>query len=206
MDLATRRRAEGSPRDVRGFGSCERQFRRREPTEPTTMPALSIKSRNTKSAAPKKGSAQSKTASRRKVTSPAANAKKPTRSVESKTERVAAAKTHAPEPTRGGQHRRDDAGDRLAAAQRARVPGGHGEKEARLFANILEAQRGRSPLPHRNAARPVRWKNGRSMSQRRSHGSRIPASEETTNTQRFEADSLADETVSGEPVSPCYSL
>ena len=29
----------------------------------------------------------------------------------------------------------------------------------------------------------------------------IPASEETTNTQRFEADSLADETVSGEPVS-----
>ena len=33
------------------------------------MSSLSIKSRNTKSAAPKKGSAQSKTASRRKVTS-----------------------------------------------------------------------------------------------------------------------------------------
>src|ERR1700724_1206232 len=58
-----------------------------------TMSTLSIKSRNTKSAAPKKGSAQSKTASRRKVTSPAANAKRPTRSVESKTERGAAAKT-----------------------------------------------------------------------------------------------------------------
>src|ERR1700676_1696951 len=58
-----------------------------------TMSTLSIKFWNTKSAAPKKGSAQSKTASRRKVTSPAANAKKPTRSVESKTERVAAAKT-----------------------------------------------------------------------------------------------------------------
>jgi hypothetical protein len=59
-----------------------------------TMSSLSIKSRNTKSAAaPKKGSPQSKTASRRKVTSPAANAKKPTRSVESKAERVAAAKT-----------------------------------------------------------------------------------------------------------------
>ena len=57
------------------------------------MSTLSIKSRNTKSAAPKKGSAQSKTASRRKVTSPAANAKKPTRSVESNAERVAAAKT-----------------------------------------------------------------------------------------------------------------
>src|ERR1700676_1393416 len=34
----------------------------------------------------------------------------------------------------------------------------------------------------------------------------IPASEETTNTQRFEADSLADETVSGEPVSGANSL
>ena len=65
------------------------------------MSTLSIKSRNTKSAAPKKGSAQSKTASRRKVTSPAANAKKPTRSVKSKTERVAAAKTplRADEPS-----------------------------------------------------------------------------------------------------------
>ncbi len=156
-----------------------------------TMSTLSIKSRNTKSAAPKKGSAQSKTASRRKVTSPAANAKKPTRSVELKAERVAAAKTlrKADEPRaervtkqervltmlssiRRGQHRRNDAGDRLAAAQRARVPGGHGEKEARLFAHILEAQRGRSPLPHRNAARSLTWKNGRSMSQRRSCGSR----------------------------------
>ena len=46
-----------------------------------------------KSAAPKKGSAQSKTASRRKVTSPAANAKRPTRYLKSKTEQVAAAKT-----------------------------------------------------------------------------------------------------------------
>jgi hypothetical protein len=54
------------------------------------MSTLSIKSRNTKSAAPKKGRAQSKTASRRKVTSPAANAKKTTRSVESKAERAAA--------------------------------------------------------------------------------------------------------------------
>ena len=123
------------------------------------MSTLSIKSRNTKSAAPKKGSAQSKTASRRKVTSPAANAKRPTRSVGSKVERVAAAKTlrKADEPkvarltkqervltllksTRRGQHRRDDAGDRLAAAQRARVPGGHGEKEARFPADIIQAQ------------------------------------------------------------------
>ena len=52
------------------------------------MSTLSIKSRNTKSAAPKKGSAQSKTASRRKVTSPAANAK-------TKAKRVVAANTPA---------------------------------------------------------------------------------------------------------------
>ena len=55
------------------------------------MSSLSIaKSRNLESATPKKGSAQSKTATRRKVTSPAANAKKPPRSVESKAERAAA--------------------------------------------------------------------------------------------------------------------
>jgi hypothetical protein len=34
----------------------------------------------------------------------------------------------------------------------------------------------------------------------------IPASEETTNTQRFEADSLADEPVNGEPVCGSNSL
>ncbi len=38
--------------------------------------------------------------------------------------------------------------------------------------NILEAQRGRSPLPHRNAARSLTWIKRRSMSQRRSCGSR----------------------------------
>jgi hypothetical protein len=54
------------------------------------MLTVSIKFRNTKSTAPKKGSAQSKTASRRKVT---ATPKKPTRSVESNAARVAAAKT-----------------------------------------------------------------------------------------------------------------
>ena len=58
------------------------------------MSSLShAKSRNMKSAAPKKGSAKSKAASRRKVTSPAAAPKKPLRSVKSKAERVAAAKT-----------------------------------------------------------------------------------------------------------------
>jgi hypothetical protein len=57
------------------------------------MSTLSIKSQNPKSAAPKKGSAQSKTASRRKVPSTTATPKKSPRSVESKAERVAAGKT-----------------------------------------------------------------------------------------------------------------
>jgi hypothetical protein len=57
------------------------------------MSTLSIKSWNTKSPAPKKGSAKSKTASRRKVTSAAAAVNKTPRSVESKAVRVAAAKT-----------------------------------------------------------------------------------------------------------------
>jgi hypothetical protein len=37
VDLLARRRAEGSPREVRGFGSCERQFRRREPRSPNDV-------------------------------------------------------------------------------------------------------------------------------------------------------------------------
>ena len=139
------------------------------------MSTLSIeKSRNLESPAPKKGSAKSHEPSRRKVTSAVAAANKTPRSVESKAARVAAAKTpvKADKPQiervtkqervltllsrpQGGQSRRDDADDRLAAAQRARVPGGHGEKEARFFADIIEAQRWRSPLPRRNAARSL---------------------------------------------------
>ena len=57
------------------------------------MSTLSIKSRNTKSAAPKKGIAKSTAPRRRKATSATIIAKKPPRSVLSKSERVAAAKT-----------------------------------------------------------------------------------------------------------------
>src|SRR5436309_3079445 len=49
VDWATRRRTEGSPRDLRGFGSCERQFRRRETTEPKPMSTLSLKKSGTRS-------------------------------------------------------------------------------------------------------------------------------------------------------------
>ena len=156
------------------------------------MSSLSVaKSPNPKSAAPKKGSAQSKTASRRKVTSPAANAKKPTRSVESKAERVAAAKTlrKADEPKVERVTKQERVLTLLSQSEGASIEemmqatdwqqhsvrgflAGTVKKEARLFANILEAQRGRSPLPHRSAARSVTWKNGRSMSQRRSRDSR----------------------------------
>jgi hypothetical protein len=48
--LATRRHAKGSPRALRGFGSCERQFWRREPKEPKTMPTLSVESPRTSTA------------------------------------------------------------------------------------------------------------------------------------------------------------
>jgi hypothetical protein len=58
------------------------------------MSTLSIaKSRNSKSAAPKKGSAKSNAPARRIVSSAAATANKPPRSVASKAEQVAAAKT-----------------------------------------------------------------------------------------------------------------
>ena len=122
------------------------------------MSSLSIaKSRNLESTAPKKGSAKSNTSSRRKVPSTAATAKKPPRSVDSKAERVAAGKTlvkiDKPKVERVTKQERVltllsqpngasiaemmQATDwRLAAAQRAGVPGGHGEKEARFFAHI----------------------------------------------------------------------
>jgi hypothetical protein len=89
VDLLARRRAGGSPRDLRGFGSCERQVRRREPTKRNTMSALSIaKSRNPKSAVLKKGGAKSTATSRRKVTSAAATAKTPLKADEPKVVRV----------------------------------------------------------------------------------------------------------------------
>jgi Protein of unknown function (DUF3489) len=52
------------------------------------MPTVSIKSRNTKSAAPKKESAKSNATSRRKITSAAANAKTPLKVDEPRAERV----------------------------------------------------------------------------------------------------------------------
>ena len=55
---------------------------------PKTVPTLSIKSRNPKSAAPKKGSAKLNATSRRKVMSAAANAKTPLKADKSKVERV----------------------------------------------------------------------------------------------------------------------
>ena len=106
------------------------------------MPILSIKkSQNPKSATPKKGSAKSNVTSRRRATSAAANAKTPVKADKPKVERVTKQErvlTLLSQPE--GQHRRDDAGDRLAAAQRAWVPGGHSEKEARVPADIIQAQ------------------------------------------------------------------
>jgi hypothetical protein len=61
----------------------------REPTEPNTMSTLSIaKSRNPKSATPKKRSVKSNATSRRKATSAAASAKTPLKADEPKVEHV----------------------------------------------------------------------------------------------------------------------
>jgi Protein of unknown function (DUF2924) len=45
---------------------------------------------------------------------------------------------HIVEPAGGNEHRRNDAGDKLAAAQRAWIPGGHGEKETWLLGNVRQ--------------------------------------------------------------------
>jgi hypothetical protein len=70
------------------------------------------------STGPKKRSAKSSAPRRRKVTSAAAAAKMPPKADEPQVERVTKQErllTPA-ESSRGGEHRRDDAGDRLAAA------------------------------------------------------------------------------------------
>ena len=82
-----------------------------------STPAIA-KFRNLKTAASKKRSVQSSAAARHKVTSAAATAKAPPKSDEPQVERVTKQErllTPA-ESSRGGEHRRDDAGDRLAAA------------------------------------------------------------------------------------------
>ena len=89
------------------------------------MSTLSIKSRNTKSAAPKKGSANSNATARRKATSAASNAKKPLRSVESKAERVAAAKT----PVKADEPKVE----RVTKQERRRHRGGLARRRAMFF-------------------------------------------------------------------------
>ncbi len=120
-----------------------------------------------------KGSVKSNATARRKVTSGATAAKTPLKTDEPKVERVTKQeRVHTAEPTRGGQHRRDDAGDRLAAAQRGGFLAGTVKRKLGFPLTSIEAQRQRSPLSHRNAARSLTWTKRRSISQRRSCGSR----------------------------------
>ena len=90
--MSTRRPALGSPRDLRGFGSCERQFWRRDPKEPNHADSFHRKSLNPKSAVPKKGGPKSQAPSRHKTPSAATAAKTTQRSVESKPAPIDAAK------------------------------------------------------------------------------------------------------------------
>jgi hypothetical protein len=87
---------------VRGFGSCERQFRRRQPTEPRVDPI------HQEVPEPQKRPTQERERqverdSLRKVTSAVANAKTPLKADEPKVERAtqAGARAHAAGPTRG---------------------------------------------------------------------------------------------------------
>jgi hypothetical protein len=83
------------------------------------------KSRNLKTAASKKRSVKSSATARRKVTSAATAAKVPPKSDEPKVERVTKQERLLTLLSQAeGRASRDDAGNRLAAAQRARVFGG----------------------------------------------------------------------------------
>ena len=79
---------KGLARDLRGFGSCEPQVRRREPTEPEYVNSFHREVPNLKTAASKKRSVQSSATAGRKVTSAATPAKVAPKSDEPKVERV----------------------------------------------------------------------------------------------------------------------
>src|SRR5262245_4309087 len=103
--LGARRRDEGSPRDVRGFGSCERQCWRREPKEPRPCRLYPKKIPGTSSALhPKRGKIKPNALSRRKAPSGAANPKKaPSRLVVSKATKIGPVKTPAKAQEPGGE-------------------------------------------------------------------------------------------------------
>src|SRR6202035_4049101 len=107
------------------------------------MSTLSIKSQNTKSTAPKKGSAQSKTASRRKVTSAAATAKKPPRSVESKRRRSWRMDRRGAALANARRHVSDDRCDRTAYSRTGVRSGGDRGGRRFLFAAAGQLCHGR---------------------------------------------------------------
>src|SRR5262249_51353036 len=108
---------------------------------------------------------------RRPLIGPCANGMSiATRSTGTRARHQARAFAYPAEPAQGGQHRRDDAGGKLAAAQRARLFGRYGEKGARVVAPIIEPRGGGPPLPHREGSRPLTWPSRRSISRRRWRG------------------------------------
>src|ERR1700719_4471788 len=119
------------------------------------------KSRTLKTAASKKRSVKSSATARRKVTSAATAAKVPPISDEPKVERVTKQERLLTLLSQAEPRGRDDPGNRLAAAQRARVIGGHGEEEAWFLADHFESGRRRPPLPHRDASRSLTWPSRR---------------------------------------------
>jgi hypothetical protein len=151
------------------------------------MSTLSIaKSRNRKSTAPKKGSAKSNATSRREITSAAANAKKPTRSVESKAERVATAKTlmKADEPKVARVTKQERVLTLLSQPEGASIEemmqasargflAGTVKKKLGFSLTSSKPNDGAAAIASRRAAlADMTWTKRRSISQRRSCGSR----------------------------------
>ena len=107
----------------------------------------------TASTAGKTGKAGSK--AKGPSTQPAANKAETSEAFPRAARHEARSHSDAAEPTRRRDHPGNDAGDGLAATQRAWLPGGDREEEAWLRAHLVEDGGRTAPLSHRDQARSL---------------------------------------------------